>query len=476
MQPLYDSYAGRGTPPHRPDLLVKLILFETRLGKNRPVDWHRDLRENEAVQWLVRGLRVCLATLYEFRRRLQPFLDDWNSALLRGAIDEGLTTATQGAIDGTTVAANASRHRLSTLASTQKRIEQLEASLSPVAEPTADPEKDGPAAASPSAAQSPAQPGWMARTVSGRQQQLDRYRKGKQRLETMQKSNDRRRSDKRKTADRIRISLGDPDAVLGQDKLKTYRPLYNLQMVLDITSDLILAYDVSATIGDCEHLLPMLDRTEEMTGVSLTTALGDAGYISGDNLAGCQQREVRLCGPWQENSYTEQKRRQQTDDKPPLLSRDEFPWDPSAQHYRCPEDNLLPLWKKTSKQKANGTKQELEIYRADPADCSACARKSACTTTSARTVRRQVHADLIDAHRQWMGTPEAKELYSKRSITVERAFADIKTHRGLERFSGRGLPNARAETATVVLANNLCTLERIRTTATNPEKQGQLAA
>ena len=52
-------------------------------------------------------------------------------------------------------------------------------------------------------------------------------------------------------------------------------------------------------------------------------------------------------------------------------------------------------------------------------------------------------------------TDEAKILYKLRSRTVELNFADMKEHRGVRRFSCRGLQRAKNEAATTVLAHNL---------------------
>jgi hypothetical protein len=62
---------------------------------------------------------------------------------------------------------------------------------------------------------------------------------------------------------------------------------------------------------------------------------------------------------------------------------------------------------------------------------------------------------LIEAHRAKMETPEAKAIYRRRSRTVELRFADTKEHRGLRRFSSRGLERVRIEAGLCVLAHNL---------------------
>ena len=71
---------------------------------------------------------------------------------------------------------------------------------------------------------------------------------------------------------------------------------------------------------------------------------------------------------------------------------------------------------------------------------------------------RLEHEDLIEALRARMATAEAQALYRLRKQTVELVNADMKQHRRLRRFSGRGLARARCEVGLVVLAHNLLTL------------------
>ena len=77
-------------------------------------------------------------------------------------------------------------------------------------------------------------------------------------------------------------------------------------------------------------------------------------------------------------------------------------------------------------------------------------------------MRRQEHEEQIEGLRERMKRADAKEKYRKRGCTVERRFADLKTHRGLERFSGRSPARADAQVGLTVLAHNLRTLEKLR--------------
>ena len=196
-----------------------MLLFEHDRGITQPTKWHRDLCENEPLQWLLMGSIPSLTSLYEFRDRLSRFLPQWNSTVIAHSIAEGHTEAEQASLDGSTVAANASRHHLLNLEQLDRRIEQLERADSRVAaapEPaagkapipsataqvqcdaTAPPElcASSPQAAPPTVDQATAavaQPAWMATTPRGRVQQRERYRAARQRLHQQHQVNQRRR-------------------------------------------------------------------------------------------------------------------------------------------------------------------------------------------------------------------------------------------------------------------------------------------
>jgi len=130
---------------------------------------------------------------------------------------------------------------------------------------------------------------------------------------------------------------------------------------------------------------------------------------------------------------------------------------------------------RTTKQKANGDSVALEIYQADPADCTECPLKDRCVhgRSGAWTVRRQPHEDLIDKMRDRMKTPEGKALYRQRGCTVEQRFADMKSSRGAQRISGRTPERAEAQIGLTILVHNLVTLDKIRTREArceNPQK------
>ena len=64
---------------------------------------------------------------------------------------------------------------------------------------------------------------------------------------------------RRKAANQIRISPTDVEACLGRDKYDVYRPLYNVQVMTDLKTDLILSYTVSSCVSDSGQLIPLID-------------------------------------------------------------------------------------------------------------------------------------------------------------------------------------------------------------------------
>src|SRR2546423_15614162 len=105
------SYAGYGSLAYPVELLLAFVLFMYSKSLLSPAEWVRQARYDDQSKWLLRGLQPSRSQLYTFRDRVEPFLDDWHKQQIAGAIAEGLTRATRGSLDGTFVAALASRHQ-----------------------------------------------------------------------------------------------------------------------------------------------------------------------------------------------------------------------------------------------------------------------------------------------------------------------------------------------------------------------------
>jgi len=434
---LFASYLGVGSPAHRPDLMLKIVLYEMQTGHHSPDQWAEDVCDRRCLQWLGWGIRPSRTRCYAFRDRLGPLLETWNRQVLESAVVQGITTAKKGSLDGSTIAANATRHRLVNLSRLRRHLEELDRVIA------ADQTGQDPGAI----------PGWMARKPATRRRQRHRFQEAQRKLLKEHARNARRPRYQRQDPEKIVISTSDPQAALGRDKEKVFRALYTLEVVQDTSSPLVLGYEVFAQASDAGTLMPMRQRVHDLTGVWLEEILADAGYASALDLFDCSRAGVDLFAPYQENDSTEQRRAKGPQRQIP---KSQFVWLPQEQVYVCPRGHRLRRISQETRDRAEGRTVEVTTYRCPKEHCQECPLARRCTSSAnGRTIKRNEHEDLIVAHQAKMQTPEAKAIYRKRCQTVELRFADAKAHRGLRRFSGRGLERARIEVGLCVLAHNL---------------------
>ena len=443
LTPLFASYSAGGTPPIRPDLMLRMVLIEIQRGRFRASQWCRDAREYLPLAWAGRGLHPSRTCWYEFARRIASFVDRWNQQVIEAARQAALTPATRAALDGSTVAANASRHRLLNQQRLGKRLGQLQAACS--ADNAGEPAED--------------RPGGMAKTPSGRTEQLDRLKRAEQRLAELQALQQRQQASRRRPREKIVVSPADPEAALGLDKLKVFRPLYNIQLVRDLDSPLILGYELFAQANDEGLLKPMLRRLRRTFDVPLDVLLTDPAYVTACNLAVCRRAGVTLYGPWTEHRSTSGRTA-----STPQIPKSRFQWRPQENQYVCPQGQRLIWIGQERRPQADGEINTVHRYRCPAIYCRVCGLRDECTagTNRGRSLRRSEHEDLIEDHKRRMQSDEARTVYKLRGQTVELGFADLKEHRNLQRFSGRGRLRARAQLALTVLATNLIVFSRLQ--------------
>ena len=442
LENLLVSYLGVGKKALRPDLLLKLVLYEMQSNRPSPAQWARDVRENEAVRWLLLGMQPSRSRLYEFRDRIARFLPAWHTQALGSAREERMTQAKRAALDSSTVAACAARRQLRNEERLEKRTQIIDQALQQL---------------------SSSSPSWLGRTMRGLRRQKRHCQRAAEVLQRRLAENAKRRACDRKPAHRVLISLSDPESVLARDKLNVFRPLYSVQLLRDLDSPLVFAYDVLAQNNDNGVMEPMLDRMLHSVGRKPEQLLADSGYISLQHLELCEQAGIRLYGPCQENDFSQQNGKKPQSNQHAQLPKSAFQWLPEERTFRCPEGHLLGWTKRIKQDRADSTIM-LDIYTCPAEHCLRCPRQTTCTRNprKGRSVSRMQNEELLDALRARMQTEEAKQLYRHRSRTVELNYADLKEHRGLRHFHGRGLLRAAAEIGLLLLAHNLLSIDSYR--------------
>lgn len=443
LQPLWASYSPGGSDALRPDLMLNIVLIEVWFGRQHPSQWFKDTLKDTSLQWAGMGIRPSRSSWYNFRDRLASYIDTWFQQVVQIAREAGITPARRAALDGSFIAANASRHRLLNEERLEKRRAELERQCERDAQGADDQE---------------IVPAWMAKKPATRLEQAERYTQAKSRLDEFQAINQRQNPARRRPRNKIVVSATDTVAAVGWDKHKVFRPLYNLQLMCDLDSPLALAFGVFAQNTDGGTLPLMVRRAREEMRIPLAEVFSDATYVTGCNLAFCKEENVTLYGPWRENDYS----RSAAKGKQRMIPKEQFTWLPNERRYKCPQGHPLDWIGKESRLQADGEINVVHRYRCPPEHCRICPLQPHCTKSPklGRSVRRSEHEELIVAHRARMDTEEAKGAYRLRKQTVELGYADLKNNRDLCRFSGRGLTRVRTEAGLNELARNLIIVER----------------
>jgi transposase len=439
------AYAGLGSKAHRPDLLVKVILLEVFEGRCSPAQWTRDVRGNDPLKWIGRGIRPSRTAMYNFRDRVGGPIQELHARMVQQAIQEGLIDPREGIQDGTFTRACASRHRTINMTVLLRRRAELQAAIS-----------------QDELGQPPAPvPRWMPETPAGRCELSQRYQKAEETLKKRLTENARRPKDKRLAENKVTVSTSDPEAPLGRDKEKVFCPLYTTQLIVEPDSLVVLAFEVFAQATDTGTLAPMLDQTASVIGRQLDSMTADAAYATLLDLQECQQRGVELFAPVQENNFTAKKRAERASD---VIDRQQFTYLPDEQTYVCPQGHRLKYKGKERKHRRGDQTVIEHRYQCSPDHCRGCPLAGRCVRDPAkgRIVKRLENQELLDAHRAKMATPEAQAHSKRRGQVIERTFADAKQHRGLRKLHGRGLHRARAEIGLLILAQTAQAIHRLR--------------
>ncbi len=132
----------------------------------RPQSLAQGYTEFGSCKFLGQGISLARSNWYEFRNRCGKFSESSPRQISRLAIDEKLVTGRECSLDGTFTAATASSHKLLNLEQINRRLDMVQYAIH-IHENSS--RSQFPRAASKI-------PGWVAKTPSGRQRQLEMYR------------------------------------------------------------------------------------------------------------------------------------------------------------------------------------------------------------------------------------------------------------------------------------------------------------
>jgi transposase len=434
---------GRGERPYSPGMMVALLMYGYSVGVFSSRRLARATYEDVAFRVLGGGEHPHFTTVNQFRLEHREALGKLFVQVLQLCRKAGLVKLGHVAIDGTKVAANASKHKAMSHKRMQEEERRLEAEVKALLA-KAD-EVDRSEDAQYGVGQAPED---LPQELQRREERLLRIREAKAALE--KEAAEARAEELRERAQELRQKAADESVALGkrreaagraataEKKAKTldgkdpddkgpgggasvgddlphhrvqtradgtpepkaqrnftdpesrimvkggeFLQAYNAQAAVDAEAQIIVAVLVTNQPTDAEHLAPMLDEVTVNCGQTPAVATADSGYFSQGNAEACAARSV--------DAYL-------------AVGRDKAP----------------------------------------------------ATTTAPQTPAQCARAAMSAK----LATAKGKAIYARRKCIVEPVFGQVKQARGFRRFSFRGLLAVRAEWAFVCATHNLLKLFR----------------
>jgi len=400
-----------GRPPYAPGDLLKLYVYGylNRVRSSRRLE--AETQRNVEVMWLINRLTPAFKTIADFRKDHAGAIVGVCRAFIRFCREQSLFGAELLAIDGTKIAAVASRKQVIT----PKQIEKMNASIErKIADYLAS--MDAADREEPRAAGAPAD---VAAALEALKAQKLRLQGQAQRLAASELK---------------QLVVTEPEAKLMRTP-HGHAVAYNAQTVVDAQHKLIVAFDLTNEGNDQQQLHPMAVQGKDAVGADEVTVVADTGYSNGEHGALCEQDSITAVVP---RAATVNPTGAQ------YFSRDQFAYDAESDSWRCPAGETLSLFKTShTQQKKEYTTQA----------CGTCPLKAQCTKAARRVIVRGFHEDAREAmHRRAVADP----IWMKhRREMAEHPFGTMKWLMGLPRFLVRGLRKAKAELALGVLSYNL---------------------
>jgi transposase len=280
---------------------------------------------------------------------------------------------------------------------------------------------------------------------SHREKQIDKLKKEADRIEAWLKENGERLGVNGKE---IKSNITDNESSKMVTSNGTIQG-YNGQALVDSKTQVIVHAEAYGTGQDHDLVPPMLDGAIEnveeigLPGNYFEGAMftADSGYHSKVNIQKCMDEGM--------DAYIPDKRFRTRD--PRFQGRKgrstrthyglkDFHYDEEKDQYECPKGKKLSLKVKSSR----GTGTLYRVYRAQEQDCKGCMLRGKCIYRNGRgpkSLNVPLGSDgnnLTKLMIEKIESEKGRRIYPQRMAIVEPVFANIRTHKRLDRFTLRG--------------------------------------
>lgn len=422
-----------GRTAYDPKILLKIVLLGYARGLVSSRKIEQACRENVVFIALACGQQPDHSTIATFVSSMKDEILPLFRDVLLVCQEMDLLGGTFFALDGLKLPSNASKEWSGTRSELQRKKERLEAKVRELLkEHVQEDNRDDP----------PSGPGGGR----DRARQVQRLQRQAQRIGEWLTDNDPKYGT---TGKEISSNLTDNESA----KMKTAHGViqgYNSQALIDDKHQVIIHGEAFGNGQDYAHGPPMLEGAREnlqhlghgedyMANKILTA---DTNYHSDINLRKCQELGLDAYIPdrffrRRDPRYAAQRRYWPRRKR---FALEDFHYEEATDHYRCPQGKKLRRIAK--KAYADGLVNR--IYVAEEQDCQRCPWQLRCLTARGgkrRYLRVPVGVELTNLSRRMAGKVDSdlgRKIYPQRFAVAEPVFANIRTHKRLDRFTLRG--------------------------------------
>jgi len=277
-----ESREGKaGRPATDPQIFLALWIYATLDGVGSAREIERLCRYHLAYQWICGGVNVNHHSLSDFRNQATDLLNGLLTQSVTILVSEGLVELRRVAQDGMRVRASAGASSFRTRAGLNKLRKMAREQVQTLAKEIED--DPGAAAKREEAAKKKA--------AEDRVKRIDRA------LEEMAEAERRKRSNNGKKKKQARTSTTDPSARVMKMPDGGFRPAYNVHLVSDTVSKVIIALEVDNVGTDTHTMVPLAEQIEERYRARPEEWLADGGCNTLSNVDRMGERGCKIFAP-----------------------------------------------------------------------------------------------------------------------------------------------------------------------------------
>jgi len=422
-----------GRTAYDPKILLKIVLLGYARGLVSSRKIEQACRENVVFIALACGQQPDHSTIATFVSSMKAEILPLFRDVLLVCQEMDLLGGTFFALDGLKLPSSASKEWSGTRSEMQRKKERLEAKVQQLLEEHVQGDKED-------------DHGPRGPDGTNRERQVKRLQKQAERIERWLQENKGKYGT---TGKEISSNLTDNESA----KMKTAHGViqgYNSQALIDAKHQVIIHAEAFGRGQDHAHGPPMLEGAlenlkslghgEEYFAGRIFTA--DTNYHSGSNLRKCQKLGLDAYIPdryfrRRDPRYAAQRRYW------PRRKRfvlEDFHYDDPTDQYICPKGKRL----RCKVKKAFREGLVYRIYVGEEKDCQRCSLKLQCITTRGgkrKYLPVSIGVELTNLSRRMTGKVDSelgRKIYPQRFAVAEPVFANIRTHKRLDRFTLRG--------------------------------------